>query len=325
MIKAVPPATSRFTRITRVSWQVTREALRAHADLHHFHDVELIPAGLVLRVLGKKVVYDVHEDYPRRGIFLRRVPGLGWQPLGWILERIEGIAARCFSAIVTVVPAIDQRFSRHNPRTVMVQNFPSAVELQDVSQEDWGERSSAVAYVGQISTIRGVRQMVQAMEMVPGRLNATLELAGAFTPSTDPQPIMALPGWKRVRYAGSADRNQVRRILGQVRAGLAILLPYPNHEHAVPTKLYEYMAAGIPVIASDFAHLRKIVAGANCGLLVNPLDPKAIASAIECILSCPQEAHAMGQRGRAAVETQYNWESEQAKLLDLYRVLGEDV
>ena len=101
--------------------------------------------------------------------------------------------------------------------------------------------------------------------------------------------------------------------------GLVVLHPTRNYLDALPVKMFEYMAAGLPVIASDFPLWRKIIDGAGCGLLVDPLDPQAIAEAIDWVLAHPEEAEAMGRRGREAVEAIYNWERESETLVNLYK------
>ncbi|MBZ0253555.1 MAG: glycosyltransferase, partial [Candidatus Methylomirabilis sp.] len=154
--------------------------------------------------------------------------------------------------------------------------------------------------------------------LVRSDLNVRLIFVGSFDlPSTE-AATRATPGWDRVDFRGFQGRREVAAALAEARAGLTLFLPLPNHVAAQPNKLFEYMAAGLPLIASDFPLWRAIVAGANCGLLVEPLDPRAIAAAIEQILEHPDDADKMGRRGREAVYARYNWNVEAEKLLRFY-------
>lgn len=322
-IKAIPRATCRLERMTLTVARVYREALRLDADLYHFHIVELVPVGLLLRARGKKVIYDVYEDAPRDLTTRDYLPGPLRPAVCWLVEQMENFASRRFSALIAATPTIGKRFSRLNSRTVVVNNYPILNELASPSAYRWAERVNAVAYIGAIALERGIVQMVQAMEYLPETW--TLELAGAFSPAEHRDRVCRLPGWKRIVEHGVLSRPDVARLLSQVCAGLVLFHPEPNHIEAQPNKLFEYMSAGIPVIASDFPLWRELIEREGCGLLVNPLDPKEIAKAIEYLLTHPVEAEAMGQRGRAAVEACYNWEAESPKLLELYATLLGDM
>jgi glycosyltransferase involved in cell wall biosynthesis len=111
------------------------------------------------------------------------------------------------------------------------------------------------------------------------------------------------------------------QLAGRTRAGIVTFHPVPNHTESQPNKLFEYMAAGLPVIASDFPRWRGIVEGHECGLVVDPKDPDRIAEAMQWILAHPVEAETMGDRGRQAVKRQYNWDLESGKLLKVYKEL----
>jgi hypothetical protein len=147
-------------------------------------------------------------------------------------------------------------------------------------------------------------------------------LAGDMASDALAASLRAQPGWSRVRYVGWQSRRELRRTLAEVRLGLLPLLPAPNYVTALPTKLFEYMSAGLPVVASDFPLWRDIVESAGCGLLVDPLDPDDIAGAVRTLLDDPQRAQEMGARGRAAVERDYNWSAEGERLVAAYRGLA---
>ncbi len=165
--------------------------------------------------------------------------------------------------------------------------------------------------------------MVEAMKYSSSK-DVRLQLAGKFQPVSLRAEMEAQAGWQRVEYTGWANRGRVSEILNSVRAGLVVLHPIPNYLNAYPTKIFEYMSVGLPVVASNFPVWRSIVDKARCGLLVDPLDPSAIAEAIQWILDNPDEAELMGQRGREATETSYNWKTEEEKLVGLYKKLLTD-
>jgi glycosyltransferase involved in cell wall biosynthesis len=159
------------------------------------------------------------------------------------------------------------------------------------------------------------------MDLLPTILQLKLELGGRFYVKEEEADLAATPYWKHVNWHGELDRRGIASLLNRVQVGLVVLHPDEAYLTSQPTKLFEYMAAGIPVIASDFRLWRRIIEDAGCGLLVDPLDTRAIASAIERLITNPTEAEAMGLRGRKAVEAHFNWANEERKLLSFYSSL----
>jgi glycosyltransferase involved in cell wall biosynthesis len=321
-IRAVPRSSHRFQRLTRTVWRVYREAIKQTADVYHFHDPELIPVGLLLRLRGKKVVYDIHEDLPRCMPYKPYLPKWVGRAVAGTVEMLENFASRFFSALVAATPGIAVRFSAINDRTVIVNNYPLMTELLAVPKRPWEERDVAVTYVGSsVSASRGAVEMVQAMGLLPPHFEASLALAGPFLPANLQDALATEPGWNRVRVLGMLPRPEVANVLSRARAGLVVEHPEPNYVAGKPIKMYEYMAAGIPVISSDFPLWRQIVDGAGCGLCVDSLNPHKISEAIHYLLTHPKEAEEMGQRGRQAIIERYNWDREKRKLLHLYAEL----
>jgi glycosyltransferase involved in cell wall biosynthesis len=236
---------------------------------------------------------------------------------------LEDAACHRFSGLVAATPAIAKRFYSTNPNTVVVHNFPMLDEIAPNGALPWNERLPAVAYIGSISERRGIREILQALALLPPDNPAQMMLAGTFSPAELRTELMRLPGWARVKYLRVLNRPSVANLLSRVRLGLLVLQPEPNFRNAMPIKLFEYMAAGIPVIASDFPLWRQIIGDAGCGLLVDPQDPQAIARAMEYLLSHDSEAEAMGRRGRQAACELYNWKSEERILLKFYSELLE--
>jgi len=300
--------------MTQTAWRVYRVALREDADVYHFHDPELIPIALLLRAHGKKVIYDVHEDYPKDIYYKPYLPLWVRRVISSIAEVVEIAAARRFSAVVAVTPAIAERFAFVNKKTVIVRNFPYYEELLGHSAGSWDSRRIAAAYVGTVSPQRGIAEIVEAAGLLPETLSATLEIAGEEVP----QHVTRQAGWTRVHHHGILDQRSTYDLLRHVRVGLSCQHPIPTFVESIPVKVFEYMGAGLPIILSNFPLWRQMLEGLQCAIFVNPLDSREIARALEYLLTNPAEAEAMGRRGQAAVAAQFNWNMESRTLVDLY-------
>ena len=311
----------RLRRMVAQTWRCYRTAKALDADVYHFHDPELIPYGLLLSWQGRKVIYDLHEDL-RADIHSKQwIPALLRHVIGSAARGVEHFAARRFSAMVAATPYIGALFDKSAARVAVIHNYPASNELAGASKTVLtAAPRDSVCYVGAINEMRGIRYIVQALEMVPVRLL----LAGAFDTPALRVELRAYRGWSQVEECGFVDRQQVGEIMARSLCGLVTLRPEPNFVNALPIKLFEYMSAGVPVIASDFPLWRGIVEEAECGICVDPENPNAIAKAINFLLMHPDVADEMGRNGRRATESKYRWDGEGAKLVALYgEILAE--
>ncbi|NMC27034.1 MAG: glycosyltransferase family 4 protein [Syntrophomonadaceae bacterium] len=304
---------NRRERMLQTTKLVYERALECDADIYHFHDPELIPVGLRLKKRGKKVIYDVHEDVPRQILSKPWIPASMRNMISWPIEKFENYAAKRFDYIVTATPFIRDRFLKINEQTVDVNNYPLSSELY-IPEMDWNHKERTICYVGGISQVRGINEMVEAIALT----RYPLLLAGGFSTPLERDAVIQKKGWDQVIELGQVDRNGVKEVLSRSMAGLVILNPIPNYLDALPVKMFEYMAAGIPVIASRFPLWEEIVEGNQCGICVDPLNIYEIADAISWIMDNPEQAKNMGENGRRAVEEKYNWETEGKKLFAVY-------
>ncbi|MBS1715445.1 MAG: glycosyltransferase family 4 protein [Armatimonadetes bacterium] len=315
-IHGLPRPRDRWDRLLRASRRCLSKAIEVDADLYHFHDPELIRVGLALKRRGKKVVYDVHESHAESVLDRAYIPGPLRRLVSSRVAAAEQAADRSLDAVVAATPKIARAFS--NPETVLVQNYPLLEELAPAGGRPFAERAPQAVYVGGLSLVRGAKEMAEALKHAPGLDLAIVgEPSGGLTNdawlSNEVAPRVKTLGWK--------SRADVAALMSESRAGLVVYHPIRNHVESQPNKLFEYMAAGLPVVASDFPHWRDIVEREGCGVLVDPLDPAAIGSALMMLVSDPGRAQDAGQRGRTAVLERYNWTIESEKLLDLYRRL----
>lgn len=312
-ILALDKPSGRRERFYDTNRQMYKLALECNADIYHFHDPELIPIGLKLKRKGKKVIYDVHEDVPRQILSKEWIAKPIRKTIGFLTEKYENYCACRFDAITAATPHIRDRFKRLNSKTVDINNYPILQEWH-MPQTDWMEKDNGVCYMGGITTVRGIYQMIDAI----GMTDYKLLLGGDFESQEYRNNAVQMDGWSNVDELGYLNREQVRHTYQRSKAGLVVLWPIINYIDALPVKMFEYMSAGIPVIASDFPLWKEIIEGNECGLCVDPLNVTEIANAITWIMKHPTKAEQMGRNGCKAVAQKYNWDSERKKLIGLY-------
>jgi len=324
-ISALPKPRNRFTRIFGLTWRAFRLALRQHADVYHFHDPDLLPVGIFLKLFtNAKVIYDVHEDYPKMIRVKYWIPK-PLRPLAALLfARIEVRGAHALDAIVTVNEVIGGRFGRN--KVVLIKNYPLLALSEAILRPKAAKVSNSLEgtkliYVGGLTRARGIKEIVEAMEILDEPSNVRLDLIGKFTEPLFKEEVCKLSGFRKTRLVGWVPHPEVWEHLQEADIALMCLHPVGDYTYGLPVKLFEYMAAGLPIIASDFPLWENFFKDHGCGLTVNPLNAKEIAQAIEYLLDHPEVRQKMSENGCRAVVEKYNWESEGEKVLELYEEL----
>lgn len=303
---------NRRERMLQTTRQVYKRALECDADIYHFHDPELIPVGLRLKRKGKKVIYDVHEDVPRQILSKQWIPVPVRKTISWTVERIENYAAKRFDGIVTATNYIADIFKLYNNNVFSVQNYP--ISEGPILNQEKRILKNQICYVSShLSVERGIVPIIEAMKNIEARLI----LAGQMDQGVY-ELITGLEGWEKTEYIGFVDQEEVQKIMSESKAGLVIFSLEPNYVNALPTKMFEYMRAGIPVVVNDIPILREIIDKYNCGICVTPMSVTEIADAVNWIILNSEKAAEMGERGQYAVEVEYNWAAEVNKLLGFY-------
>jgi glycosyltransferase involved in cell wall biosynthesis len=222
---------------------------------------------------------------------------------------------RQLDGAVAAADFIAEGFPR-NVRRAVVRNLPLDEEI-DVTPAARRPEAGLFVYVGGVSRTRGIEILLQAIEKLPPP--ARLELAG---PIQDPGLDEAIGASRRTTYHYFLERPQARELLSRATAAVVLFQPLPNYLNAGPNKIFEYMAAGVPFLASDFPAWRRLLDEVGCARFITPSDPAAVAEALHWFDAHPDEARAMGRRGHDAARQHFRWSAEFEKVLDLYRGLG---
>lgn len=313
-----------------------RAVCQVDPEFCHVHDLELTLALPFLRLFTRaKLIYDSHEVFTRQDILLRfrERPSIG-RPLAWVVERAENILLRCCHHVVTAVEPdgvalrglrVPVRTVFNYPTVAMFDPEPAAVER--ARQRYWGRLP--VVYQGTMSRERGVFQMLDAVALVKQKEpRIFLKLIG-LTDGDLKRQIKA-----RIQELGLAEDVEItgwlrhEQIAIEMRAsliGLIPLQPNPKYDRALPIKLLEYMASGLPVVAARLPLMERYIRESDSGVVCDPTQPEDLARAIVSLLDEPERARRMGENGLHAVRKWWNWSRMEAVLFDVYDSLGAPI
>lgn len=321
VIQVPVDSSSRLKRMLFGAKAVYQKALEVDADIYEFHDPELLPYGLKLAKKGKKVIFDSHEDYPTQIMekewipaFLRRMISSAYRAYEThVVRQLDAVLFPCTKNGINI-------FENRAKRVVILSN---AVMLEEMTapQQEVQKSGDTICCTGSLTYQRGITHLIRAAHQA----GVKLILAGQYSSEEYRRELEAMPEYSCVEYLGYIGRQELAQVYARSSIGMSTILNVGQYASLdnFPTKVYEYMAAGLPVIVSDYPFMRRSVQQDDFGIAVDPADVQAVAQAIRTILSDPQRAQQMGENGRQAVLQKYNWDIELKKLLELYGSLSE--
>lgn len=315
IIHGISHYSSRIKRFILGSMNAFFLSLKIKADVYQFHDPELILLGLVLKLLGKKVIFDFHElvvfqiesKYYVKSNFIKKIA------LKVYLIN-EKLAVKYFDAILLAedgyVQYFEKKYQKYITRFFVVRNY-SMVDFIRGFDKPVKRNHSNIIYVGGLSVHRGIKETIQALEIL--NLPIRFIILGNWETESYFEECKRLEGWKYVDYRGFKLLDELYKDMNEADIGVALLHPIRNYTISLPVKIFEYMSLGKPVLMSDFPLWKKTFN--DIGYFADPLDPYAIAEELKVILSTPEEAMKKGKKGMEIVAKKYNWENEMKNYL----------
>lgn len=310
---------SRIKRMSAFTKRIYDRAMKIDAEIYHLHDPELLPYALKMKKAGKTVIFDSHENTLEEMRDKTYVPSV-LRPL--VAGSYRFFAKNIFKkldALVSVTPDIIVQLKELNKKTYMVTNYPILEEIEDGCEKN---QNFTLCFTGGIKDEWSHEVIIESLSD-----GVNYELCGLADDGYI-EKLSNLPMWKNVHYFGRVSHQEALKIQSHSHVGIALLQPSRNtgflNGTAGNTKLFEYMMAGIPVICTDFILWKDIVHRYNCGICVNPNDMEAVRAAVDYLRRNPDEAAQMGQNGRRAVEQEFNWATQEKKLLELYASLSKE-
>jgi glycosyltransferase involved in cell wall biosynthesis len=317
----VGTSTRRSSRILLSAFKAILLANKLDADIFQFHDPELL---LYLRLTRRdvKIIFDFHEDVraqiKRKNYIKKNYRNI----ISFFYGLLEKSMMPRVDGVITATEPISQNYSALKP-TQIVANYPIWSEFKHISRGYKNKDVYNIAYVGGVTPQRGLIELVDSLELVQNKV--VLHICGPFNSEGFHNYLVSRPGWKFVCYHGQVDRKTVISVLENSDVGMVTLLPDPSYEVSLPVKMFEYFAAGLPVVSSNFKLWSNILKENSAGVVVDPSDPSSIAGGIDELLSSNDRRALLGGHALNSVRAKYLWSTEYQKLNHFYsKILGSN-
>ncbi|NQU27082.1 MAG: glycosyltransferase [Candidatus Marinimicrobia bacterium] len=321
-----------FTRVAKrvlfpVNWiRIYRLALKRRYSIYHFHDPDLLLLGIILKIVtSRPVIYDVHEHYPER-ILQYWQQNIFIQLLRMFFENFENLCSRIIHNTIVVENSQHYRFVKLKCNVIKLFNYAKMDDYVATIASKRGYNNNVAIHIGSLQQSRGAMEFIQIAKLVY-KLNKKIKLVFVdwFYVKKERDLFYAAleneQAQKYIKIIPPVQSNQITNLLESADLGLSLLLPIGQSRKAIPTKLFEYMACGLPIIAEASPYNQQFVEKNDCGILVNHNDIEGFANAIVRLIANKELMRTMGANGKKAFIAKYNWELQENKLREYYQEL----
>jgi glycosyltransferase involved in cell wall biosynthesis len=282
---------------------------RINPDVIHIHDPELLLIGVICRIFGFIVIYDVHEDLPK-DIMHKNMNVILKKIISFLIEPFEICASLIIKNVIVVTPSLFKRFEGRALNLALIRNFPNNLQINN--QNFSPSEVNYILYSGTISVNRGIYEIIESVAMFQGKVK--LILVGEFQNEALQSLVMKHKGWKFVDFKGYVSQEELYKYYSVSLIGLVTLHNISTYREAFPVKLFEYINSGLPVVMSDFPVWKTIFEGKDVGVSVNPSDSVEIFNAINTIFNNYEEY----KKNVFLFYGKYTWENEKEGLINFY-------
>jgi glycosyltransferase involved in cell wall biosynthesis len=315
-IQSLPKFNTRNERFIKGSVLAYKKAKATKSKIYHFHDPELIIIGIFLKISGKKVIYDVHENVSKqiksktwiKNIVIRKI-------VAFIYKLVESFGVLFFDKVVTVIPEIANEFPQK--KSVVIRNLPILKLVTSNVEKELNNTTTTIVYAGGLTRNRGLKETIISIEKIEAPVKFLI--IGEWLDMDYYEECKQLKGWGKVNYIGKVKLEEVYKKMSTADIGMALLYPEENYLRSLPVKAFEYMACGLPIVMSDFPYWMKTFK--KGALFVNPFDDDAIFDKLNLLIGNKELRNQIGVEGKCFVHENFSWEKEVIKLIAVYKDL----
>lgn len=330
--RPIPRRTGPFGRIRSLG-EAIREVRREHADVCHFHDLDVVLAAPILKLLTRcKLIFDSHEAFPEQFLMDRRIPAVLRPLASRVANLVEKSLVRFCDHVIAADEPTRRSFDSAGVPATTVFNYPALEIFETESGRLERERNRyrdriPLIYQGSVSVQRGLFHMIDALRLLKrSEPRILLRIVGLRDPRLKALALEKAAEAEVIQQLEIVEWLPHLEISYAMKSSLIGLVPWQpeeKHKRNIPIKIFEYMACGLPIVAADLPSIAPYVKTSGAGVLYDSTRPEELADCVASLIQNPEQRQQMGRDGERAVRDLWNWVGMENVLFDVYESFGK--